>query len=143
MSLPEPQPGLVFRYSYLWHNENMTGQEEGIRDRPCTVIMVAAHEGGKRVMAIPLTRTQPANTDFTVKIPDVTKRRLGLDNARVWAICSEVNEFIWTVPDVRPLPKAPLRYEYGFLPPKIFNQIKAKIQFCANGKTLRVVARSG
>ena len=34
-----PKPGLVIRYSYLWHQESQSGQEEGVKDRPCAVVI--------------------------------------------------------------------------------------------------------
>ena len=40
MSWPTPQAGLVIRYSYLWQSEAAAGREEGVKDRPCAVILV-------------------------------------------------------------------------------------------------------
>jgi len=34
MALPDPQPGLVISYSYLWHHEHRAGREEGLKSRP-------------------------------------------------------------------------------------------------------------
>jgi len=36
--LPEPVPGLVIRYSYLWYAEHVLGREEGQKDRPCAIV---------------------------------------------------------------------------------------------------------
>ena len=36
--MPLPVPGLVIRYSYLWHSEHLAGREEGTKDRPCAII---------------------------------------------------------------------------------------------------------
>jgi sugar phosphate permease len=38
VALPEPIPGLVIRYSYLWHSEYVRGREEGQKDRPCAIV---------------------------------------------------------------------------------------------------------
>jgi hypothetical protein len=35
MPLPEPEPGRVIRYNYLWAKEQEQGREEGRKDRPC------------------------------------------------------------------------------------------------------------
>lgn len=37
-SLPAPVPGLVIRYSYLWHSEQPAGREEPEKDRPCAIV---------------------------------------------------------------------------------------------------------
>jgi hypothetical protein len=33
MPIPNPEPGLVISYAYLWHDEHHAGREEG-KDRP-------------------------------------------------------------------------------------------------------------
>ncbi len=39
MSLPEPELGLVIRYSYLWKSEHDAGRDEGSKDRPCAIVL--------------------------------------------------------------------------------------------------------
>ena len=39
MSLPKPEPGLVIRYSYLWHAGHRQGREEGVKDRPRAIVL--------------------------------------------------------------------------------------------------------
>ena len=39
MALPDPHPGLVISYSYLWHEEYRQGQIEGVKNRPCAVVL--------------------------------------------------------------------------------------------------------
>lgn len=58
MALPDPHPGLVIRYSYLWADEHRTGQEEGLKDRPC-VIVVARHAVADRVLVTVVPETIP------------------------------------------------------------------------------------
>ena len=40
--LPRPVPGLVVRYSYLWLDEHRRGREEGVKDRPCAIVLGSA-----------------------------------------------------------------------------------------------------
>ena len=102
MSLPEPVPGLVIRYSYLWRSEYERGQEEGNKDRPCAVILVVTdNEGNHIVTVLPITHTPPSSAASAVEIPYATKQRLGLDAERSWVILTEVNRFIWPRPDLR------------------------------------------
>ena len=42
-------PGLVLRYSYLWRAEQLRGREEGVKDRPCAVVMVVTQSDGKEM----------------------------------------------------------------------------------------------
>ena len=59
--MPEPERGLVVRYSYLWHSEAQRGQEEGVKERPCAIVIAVkrAKDGKNRVMVAPITHTPP------------------------------------------------------------------------------------
>jgi hypothetical protein len=46
MALPEPAPGLVICYSYLWHDERRRGVDEGRKDRPCAIVVARIDEAG-------------------------------------------------------------------------------------------------
>jgi hypothetical protein len=56
---PVPQAGLVIRYSYLWESEARQGREEGVKDRPCAVILVLLRESEEHpvVRVLPITHT--------------------------------------------------------------------------------------
>ncbi len=103
MALPEPVPGLVIRYGYLWAEEHRRGQEEGVKDRPCAIVLITTHAQGEQWLTVlPVSHTPPTNRDFAVEIPAATKRRLGLENERSWVVLSEANRFLWPGPDLRP-----------------------------------------
>jgi hypothetical protein len=90
--LPVPEPGLVISYSYLWRSEYEREQEEGVKDRPCAIILIAEDAAGETVVTVvPITHSRPRDQGDGVEIPLAVKRRLGLDEARSWAIVSEVN----------------------------------------------------
>jgi hypothetical protein len=82
--LPEPVPGLVIRYSYLWYNEHRQGREEGQKDRPCAI--VAAVRSGEsatpRVLVLPVTHSPPQDAKLAVEIARRVKERLRLDANR-------------------------------------------------------------
>ena len=122
MALPEPKPGLVIRYAYLWGREADQAKVDGSKDRPCAVVLAAKRQGEEtRVVVAPITHTAPGPGAAAIEIPAETKRRLGLDNERSWIITSEVNVFEWPGPDVRPLPARPgadAGFAYGYLSPR-------------------------
>ena len=118
MYLPQPVPGLVIRYAYLWRAEQQRGQEEGPKDRPCAVILVTKDDEGDQVVTVlPITHTPPLNPLLAVEIPSATKRRLGLVDERSWIVLSEANRFVWPGPDIR-FARAgdPASLAYGLLP---------------------------
>lgn len=144
MPLPNPEPGLVVSYGYLWRDEYEQGQEEGTKNRPCAIVLTAHDEEGDiTVTVVPVTHTPPANPNDAVEIPAPTKRRLGLDNAPSWIVVSEINRFVWPGPDLRPVSRAePDRFDYGLLPPGLFRQVKERLAACAASRRLKGVPRT-
>jgi hypothetical protein len=126
VTFPEPYAGLVIRYSYLWKREYEQGREEGMKDRPCALVLVVMDEDGEReVLVLPITHTPPANPIDAVEIPTETKRRLGLDAERSWIVITEANEFVWPGPDLRPIPgRDASTVAYGPLPPRLFAYVR-------------------
>jgi hypothetical protein len=144
VAFPEPTPGLVIRYSYLWAEEHKRGREEGVKDRPCAVILVTTNEDGERVVTVlPVSHTPPANPKFAVEIPATVKRRLNLDDERSWVILTEANRFVWPGPDLRPSrPGDAASVAYGPLPFVLFEEIRTKFIAAIRGRLASVVRRS-
>ncbi|ASG20734.1 hypothetical protein Y958_07880 [Nitrospirillum viridazoti CBAmc] len=128
MTFPKPTQGLVLCYSYLWRREYLRGQDEGVKDRPCAVILVTTAEDGDEVVTVlPITHTPPSNPDHVVEIPSATKRRLGLDGERSWVVLTEANRFVWPGPDLRPLRVGDAAsVAYGLLPYALMDAIRLK-----------------
>jgi hypothetical protein len=128
VSLPEPAPGLVISFAYLWRREHAAGREEGAKDRPCAVVLVATGPGNERVVSVaPVTHRAPEDPALGIEIPQSVKRHLGLDGQRSWIICDEVNQFAWPGYDLRPRPGTRDQYHYGFLPPRLYEQVVRRI----------------
>lgn len=144
MPLPQPVPGLVIRYSYLWQSEHQRGQEEGIKDRPCAVILVTTDaEGDQVVTVLPVTHTPPSNPALAVEIPHQTKCRLGLDDERSWIVLTEANRFVWPGPDLRQAqPGDVMSVAYGLLPRSLFKEVTAKLADAIKARLVRVVSRT-
>jgi hypothetical protein len=124
--LPEPSPGLVIRYDYLWIDEAALGRDQG-KDRPaCLLAASDAAVSPRFVVILPITHTPPAGDTVGVEIPPKVKEAIGLDDARSWVIVSEHNVDEWPNGGLAPLPGRPGIFAYGFIPPRLFAQIKAK-----------------
>jgi len=141
--IPEPIPGLVLHYSYLWHDQHRRGLEEGTKNRPCVIVLSMTEENGEIMMTVaPVTHTAPARPGEAVEIPAATKDRLGLDQDRSWVVVTEVNRFSWPGHDLRPVPGGSVgTYAYGMVPPGFFRQIKDGILACAGRQKLRTKPR--
>lgn len=144
MAFPEPVPGLVIRYSYLWWREYERGQEEGAKDRPCAVVTALTNlQGNKVVMVLPVTHVPPSDPALAVEIPHRTKQRLGLDDDRCWVVLTEVNRFVWPGPDIRMRESGnPASVAYGLLPRSLAREIITKFGDVVEARISRTVART-
>lgn len=142
MPFTPPQPGLVINYAFLWPHEAETGQEEGVKDRPCAVVLATALESDSTsitVLIVPITHTRPEDAASALEIPAATKKRLGLDDQESWIITDRLNRFIWPGPDIRPLPSGDVAY--GFLPKKLAEEAIRQVRSHASEKTAQSVIR--
>ena len=143
MSLPEPEPGLVIPYAYLWRHEHRKGQEEGRKVRPSVVVLAVQtpNGGAVRVTVAAITHTPPAGTGEAIELPPRVKRALGLDADRSWIVLDEVNQFAWPGYDIRPVPGTSDRWAYGFIPPKLYDAVIARILELAAERRMAEIRR--
>jgi hypothetical protein len=136
VSLPEPRPGLVIRYDYLWTHEAAAGRDQG-KERPaCLVAAMDSSASPRFVVILPITHTRPVEKTVGVEIPAKVRRALGLDDAPSWLIVSEHNVDEWPNAGLAPLPGRPGVFSYGFISPGLFAQVKAKfLQLYEKGRT--------
>ena len=128
MSLPKPENGLVISYSYLWRNEYKTGKLEGLKNRPCAVIIVIENNEAEQIVTVaPITHSAPQDINVAIEIPSKVKHHLGLDGERSWIILDDFDQFQWPGYDLRTIPKKLDEYSYGFLPPALYAQITQRI----------------
>ncbi|MCF8506028.1 MAG: growth inhibitor PemK [Caulobacter sp.] len=141
MALPDPTPGLVVSYAYLWEREARAGQEEGAKDRPCVIILSVQHSGGERIVHVaPVTHVQPRDLADAVPIPIATKRRLGLDDQPSWIVTSELNRFVWPGADLRPISRNQSNtFAYGSIP---LGLLRLAIEQIRQRRRIRTVSRS-
>ena len=128
---PDPIPGLVIRYAYLWKREADLGQVEGQKHRPCAIVVcVERSEGEALVTVAPLTRRKPKDPKLAIALTAATRRRLRLGKQPNWIIATEVNTFCWPGPDLRPTAQGD--YAYGELPAVVFQALVKKIVSAAS-----------
>jgi hypothetical protein len=134
--LPEPKPGLVIRYDDLWNREAAAGRDQG-KERPaCLVAATDATASPRFVVILPITHTQPDRNTVGVEIPAKVRAALGLDNAPCWVIVSEHNVDEWPNAGLAPLPGRQGVFSYGFIPPGLFAQVKARfLELYEGGRT--------
>ena len=128
MALPEPEPGLVISYSYLWRRERAAGEREGRKNRPCAIVLVIDARGGaKTVTVAPITHSRPPDLTVAIEIPPAIKRHLRLDAEPSWIVLDDFNQFGWPGFDLRSISGDAKRFDFGMLPPAFFMKIVRQI----------------
>jgi hypothetical protein len=124
--------------------EQEQGCEEGLKDRPCAIVMAVVDEASEQqVLVLPITHTPPENEEDAVEIPATTKTRLGVggdDGERSWIVISEANAFIWPSPDLRDVPgRDEPSIVYGTLPSTFFAHVRDRfLERDRSEKSMRV-----
>jgi len=141
LPLPDPKPGLVVRYDYLWAHEAVAGRDQG-KDRP-TCLLAATDDTvrPRYVVLLPITHSPPSGETVGVEIPAKVKYAIGLDDEPSWVIVSEHNIDEWPNGGLSPLPGRPDVFSYGFLPPGLFARIKTSFLDLAKAKRSSAVRR--
>jgi hypothetical protein len=144
VALPDPQPGMVIRYAYLWRNEAEQGRYHGAKDRPCVFILAVKKEPTHTTVVVaPITHRKPDNAD-AIAMSLQAKARLGLDDGASWIISSELNAFEWPGPDLRPVnrPGEEPRFAYGYLSAQMTRHVIDKVKANLKMHTVSLTQRS-
>jgi hypothetical protein len=105
VALPDPKPGLIVRYDYLWSHEAAAGRDQG-KDRPACLLAASDSLTKPRfVVLLPITHSPPDVQAVGIEIPAKVKRALGLDDAPSWVIVSEHNIDEWPNAGLSPNPR--------------------------------------
>ncbi len=141
MALPDPQPGLVIRYDYLWSRQAEAGQDQG-KDRPtCLVAATDSLTRPRYVVLLPVTHTPPSGDTIGIEIPTRVKHAKGLEDEPRWVIVSEHNIDAWPNDGLSSLPGKPGQFSYGFIPPDLFAKIKTAFLGLAKSNRSAAVRR--
>ena len=144
MALPEPTPGLVIGYAYLWRDEALGGADEGRKDRPCVIILSVQSLAGETIITVaPVTHTPPPGPGIAVEIPAATKRRLRLDDRRSWIVAADLNRFTWPGVDLRPTTRDGNAFAYGLLPSTLYREVRERVLALARAGRIRLTGRGG
>jgi len=112
MAIPEPSPGLVVRYDYLWSREAAAGRIQG-KERPaCLVVASDSKTKPRFVVLLPITHSPPLGDTVAIEIPPKIRQAIGLDDAPSWVVVSEYNVDEWPNAGLAPVPGRPDVYAW-------------------------------
>ena len=137
MALPDPEPGLVVRYDFLWRREAELGRKLS-KDRPACLVAASDRAVKPRyVVLLPITHTRLGGDTIGIEIPAAVRRRLGLDDEPCWVIVSEYNVDEWPNAGLAPIRGKRGVFAYGFLPPSLFAQVQTGFLKLASRRGVR------
>jgi hypothetical protein len=141
VKLPEPIPGLVIHYDYLWKRESLFGATNARKSRPAVIVVAVKRDAGKiRVAVVPVTHARPDGKSQAIELPRLTKERLALDDQQSWVITSELNVFDWPGYDLVPISAhTDMSPVYGQLPKRLADQIIQQVKKAS--KSIQAVNR--
>jgi hypothetical protein len=92
LTFDDIQTGSVVEYQYLWRREADAGEVEGRKRRPVAVAFRVPGIETDTLYLMPITTRQPDRDASAVEIPQIEKKRAGLDpELRQWIILHEFN----------------------------------------------------
>ena len=92
MSFDDIQTASVIEYQFLWKYEALRGESEGRKSRPVAVALRSKTETFDRLFLWPITTKQPNRDIIAVEVPEIEKKRAGLDPlVRQWIVLEELN----------------------------------------------------
>jgi len=96
VSFDQIRTASVILFPYLWAREAERGETEGRKIRPVAVgVRISRPKGEDVLVLFPITSQPPAPGRFAVEVPEMEKRRAGLDaTIRLWIILDEYNQDI-------------------------------------------------
>ena len=154
--VPDPVPGLIFRYGYLWLEEFRKQRTDPAKDRPaCIAMQVVGSQNpnlpvaGSAALApgdviiFPITIQPPRFGDIAIELSADEKRLCRLDPASPsWLIVSEFNADSWPNPDLSLIPGTN-EIAYGLASPGLMKRIARKFAEARQRGTVLGVKRFG
>lgn len=90
--MSSPVGGDVWRYPYLWRRQHEAGETEGRKSRPSAFVAAMPDKAGNiNLFILAITSAAPGNDRLAISVPEIERRRAGLDPIPLWIIVDEYN----------------------------------------------------
>lgn len=133
-----PRPGDVLPYRFLFSDQADAGREEGIKERPCVVVLAVGEGERPQVVVAPVTTRPPVDPDA---VP-LSAEAFGGDRPS-WILPWELNVFRWTGPDVgRARRPAGAWWRIGVLEPRLQKVLAGRVRARLEARRARLLERS-
>jgi hypothetical protein len=131
MPLPAPRLGLVVHYGFVWAGSGSRAPPDAGKDRPCLIVDLEQLEepalDGRvvtRVIYLPISHAAPRGGEQAITIPPRVAGHLRLTVEQSYLYTSYAVEDDWPF-DLAHAPGSSDRFDYGFVPPRLFAAVTA------------------
>ena len=131
MPLPQPKLGLVVHYGFVWAGTGRRPPPDAGKSRPCLIVDLDSTSepaiGGRSILRItylPISHVPPRTGEQALPIPPRVAQHLGLTQQASFLYTSYAVEDDWPF-DLDSIPGEPGRFDYGFIPPRLFAAVAA------------------
>jgi hypothetical protein len=137
MALPEPRPGLVVGYDFLFREQAAAGMDTSGKPHPAAIILVVRQEVQTRVSLVAISHAPPSpgEAPLRMKLTPAECRQMGLDAGDHWINLRDINAFDWPGYDLaRSAPGG--GYVYGRMPKATFIRLVEALRACAGRRAI-------
>ena len=90
-SVAKPRSGDIWDYPYLWQWQHEGLETEGRKSRPAAFVTVMPGQGGSTNLFILPINSSPPQDRIAIEVPQIERRRAGLDDIPLWVVIDEYN----------------------------------------------------
>jgi hypothetical protein len=131
LPLPTPALGLVVQYGFVWATGRGRRPPDAGKSRPCLIAALDQTSEAStpdrlviRVTYLPISHVAPRAHEAAITVPPRVARHLGLTAQVSYLYVSYAVEDDWPF-DLAHVPGSNTRFDYGFIPPRLFAAVAA------------------
>ena len=121
----------MVQYGFVWAGLGRRPPPDAGKDRPCLIVdlehaeePVSPRRTALRATYLPISHVAPRGAERAIPIPARVARHLGLTSDTSYLYTSYAVEDDWPF-DLAHLPGSDDRFDYGFMPPRLFEAAAA------------------
>ena len=131
MKLPRPKLGPVVQYGLVWASTARRAPPDAGKQRPCLIVdleqVTEPSLAGRRVTRVtylPISHVPPRRGETALAVPSRVAQHLRLTSQQSYLYTSYAVEDDWPF-DLAHIPGSRERFDYGFIPPRLFQTVAA------------------
>ncbi len=138
MVLPEPRPGLVIGYDFLFREQADAGMENASKPHPAVIVIVDRRDARDRVSVVAVSHSPPSpgQARHHLKLAPAECAQMGLDADDHWINLRDINAFDWPGFDLARTTASGNGYVHGAMSKRTFIRLVEALKACAGRQVI-------